>query len=115
MKQRELSVEKILSVSSRRKILEELIKSGEGTAYELAKALHIPDSAVGKHLKILQEAELVEEPKTDISEGRLRKVYKPSANAQKVLTEFWLEEIKSVPEGVKDSLRRMRKVKEGGN
>ena len=110
-----MSVKKLLSVSSRRKILEELIKSGEGTAYELAKTLHIPDSAVGKHLKILQEAELVEEPKTDISEGRLRKVYRPSANAQKVLTEFWLEEMKSVPKGIKNSLRRMHKIEEGGN
>jgi len=92
--------EEILSVSARRRVLEELVKSGEATSYKLAKKLNIHDSAVGKHLKILYEAGLVEEPMVDVSEGRLRKVYKPSKNAEKILEDFWLNEIESAPEGI---------------
>jgi predicted transcriptional regulator len=93
--------ERILSVSSRRRVLEELIKSGEATSYELAKKLDIPDSAVGKHLRILHEAGLVEEPEIDISSGRLKKIYRPSEYAEKILQEFWSKEIESAPESVK--------------
>jgi predicted transcriptional regulator len=105
--------EKILSVSSRRKVLEELIKSGEGTSYELAKKLNIPDSAAGKHLKILKEAGLVEEPKIDTSEGRLKKIYRPAKSAEKVLNDFWLKEIETAPESIKKLLAEKR-IETGG-
>jgi len=105
--------EKILSVSSRRKILEELVKSGEATSYELAKKLNIPDSAIGKHLKILNEAGLVEEPKIDTSEGRLKKIYKPTKGAEKTLKDFWIKEIKSAPESIQRILGEKLTEKEG--
>ena len=95
---------KILFVSSRRKVLEELIKSGEGTSYYIAKKLNVADSAVGKHLAILHEAGLVEEPLVDLSQGRLRKVYKPSKKAKEILKEFWIEEVESAPKFIKESL-----------
>lgn len=94
-----------MSVSSRRKVLEELIKRGKATSYEIAKKLNIHDSAVGKHLKILQEAGLVEEPEVDTSEGRLRKIYRPAKHSEKILKEFWLKEIKSAPESVQEILK----------
>ena len=115
MSERDLPLEKILSVSSRRKILEELIKNGESTAYELAKVLEIPDSVVGKHLRILEEGKLVTAPETDISEGRLRKIYRPAPEARKVLTEFWLKEMNSIPESIKDSLRETYEAQKGGD
>jgi len=108
-----LEEEKVLSVSSRRRVLEELVKSGEATSYELAKKLNIHDSAVGKHLKILYEVGLVEEPLIDTSEGRLRRVYKPSENAERVLREFWLKEIKSAPESIQKILGGKPIEKEG--
>ena len=115
MNEVDLPVERILSVSSRRKILEELIKNGESTAYELAKVLQIPDSVVGKHLRVLEQGNLVEEPRTDISEGRLRKVYRPTAGAKEVLTKFWLEEVESLPKSIQNSLDEARRIREGGN
>lgn len=105
MKKEEPSIDKILSVSARRKILEELIKSGEATAYELSRKLEIPDSAVGKHLRILYEVGLVEEPKIDLSEGRLKKMYKPARSAEKKLKEFWIKEIKSVPKSIQNEIK----------
>lgn len=104
-----------MSVSSRRRVLEELIKSGEATSYELAKKLNIHDSAVGKHLKILHEAGLVEEPEIDTSEGRLKKIYKPSKHAEKILKEFWSKEIESVPESVKKIISEKLIEKVGDN
>jgi len=92
---------KALSVTSRRKILEELIKRVGATAYELAEKIGISDSAIGKHLQILCNAGLVEGPTTDISTGRLKKIYKPSPNAEEVLSDFWIEEISSVPTKIK--------------
>ena len=107
--------EKILSVSSRRKVLEELIKIGEATAYEIAKKINIPDSAVGKHLKILREAGLVEEPEIDISGGRLKKTYKPTPHAEKTLRDFWLKEVKSAPESIQKILSRKHVEETGGD
>jgi len=104
-----------LSVSSRRRVLEELVKSSEATSYELAKKLNIHDSAVGKHLKILQEAALVEEPEIDTSEGRLKKIYRPAKHAEKMLKEFWLKEIGSAPESIKKILSGGHIQKGGGN
>lgn len=92
---------KALSVTSRRKILEELTKCGGATAYELAEKVGISDSAIGKHLQILCNAGLVEGPTTDISTGRLKKIYKSSPNAEAVLSDFWVEEISSIPNKVK--------------
>lgn len=116
MGRREIPVRKLLSVPSRRRILEELIKNGESTAYELAKKLEIPDSAVGKHLKILCEAGLVEEPNIDVSEGRLKKIYKLAPHAEKLLKEFWISEIQSVPESIQRALNReMHKKGEGAS
>ena len=102
-----------MSVSSRRRVLEELVKSGEATSYELAKKLNIHDSAVGKHLKILHEAGLVEEPMVDVSEGRLKKVYKPAKDAEKILKDFWLKEIESAPENIQKILGEKYTKKEG--
>ena len=107
--------EKILAVTSRRKILEELVKSGEATAYEIAKKINIPDSAVGKHLRILREAGLVEGPEIDISGGRLKKTYKPSPHAEKILEDFWLKEIQSAPESIKKILSRKHLEESGDN
>jgi predicted ArsR family transcriptional regulator len=105
----------LLSVSSRRKVLEELKKSGEANSYALAKKLGVPDSAVGKHLKILQEAGLVEEPTVDVSEGRLRKVYRPAKDAEKILGEFWVKEVRSAPESIQKILKGEQTQKEGNN
>lgn len=115
MERNEIPVERLLSVASRRRILEELIKNGENTAYEFAKKLEIPDSAVGKHLKILCGAGLVEEPNIDVSGGRLKKIYKPAPHAEKVLKDFWLKEIRLTPESVQKMLNReIHKGKGGG-
>ena len=105
---------RLLSVSSRRKVLEALIKSGEATAYEIAKKINIPDSAVGKHLRILREAGLVEGPEIDISGGRLKKTYKPSPHAEKTLKDFWLKEIQSAPESIQKILSRKHVEEDGG-
>lgn len=94
------AIERILSTSVRRKVLEELIKRGEATAYEISKNLKLPDAAVGKHLEILYEIKLVSSPEVDISTGRLRKIYKPAPNAEKVLKEFWDKEIRSAPKSI---------------
>lgn len=106
--------ERILSVASRRKVLEELIKIGETTAYEIAKKISIHDSAVGKHLRILCEAGLVEGPEIDISGGRLKKAYRPASHAEKTLGDFWLKEIQSAPQSVQKILSR-KHVEEGGD
>lgn len=100
--------EKVLSLAIRRKVLEELIKKGEATAYDIAKTLDIPDAAVGKHLIILQEAELVKEPEIDISTGRLKKIYKPSEGAIKILKEFWKREIKAAPKIIQDMCKEVK-------
>jgi len=102
-------VRKALSVTSRRKVLEELTKCGGATAYELAEKVGISDSAIGKHLQILCNASLVEGPTTDISTGRLKKIYKPSPNAEEVLSDFWIEEISSVPNKVKKRIHEKLK------
>ena len=104
MERRKIPAKKLLSAASRRRVLEELIKNGENTAYELAKKLEIPDSAVGKHLKILCEAGLVKEPNIDVSEGRLKKIYKPAPHAEESLKEFWISEIRSVPESIQKAV-----------
>jgi len=103
--------EKVLSLSIRRKVLEELIKKGKATAYELSKELDIPDAAVGKHLGILYEAGLVESPEVDISSGRLKKIYMPSNRAAKILREFWKKEIMAAPKIIQDMCKE---VKENG-
>jgi len=94
-------IEKILSVSSRRKVLEELIKKREATAYEIAKELGIPDAAAGRHLFILCEVGLTEAPTISTSGGRLKKIYKPTRAAEGILREFWDKEIQSAPESIK--------------
>jgi predicted ArsR family transcriptional regulator len=105
--------EKVLSLSSRRKVLEELIKSEEATAYQIAKKLNIPDSAVGKHLAILYQARLVQRPIIDTSEGRLKKLYKPAEDAERILMNFWLKEIESAPESVKKRIYMKLAEREG--
>jgi len=94
-------LEKVLSTTVRRKILEELIKRGKANAYEIAKDTDIPDAAVGKHLQILQGADLVKEPDVDISEGRLKKIYAPTANAENSLKEYWDKEISEAPQSIR--------------
>ncbi|MCK4364826.1 MAG: helix-turn-helix transcriptional regulator [Thermoplasmatales archaeon] len=94
------AVGRVLSTSIRRKVLEELIKRGKATAYEISKNLDIPDAAVGKHLEILFEAKLVDAPEVDISTGRLKKIYRPATNAEKVLKEFWDKEIRDAPKSI---------------
>lgn len=101
--------EKVLSLTIRRKVLEQLIKKGEATAYEISKELSIPDAAVGKHLSILQEVGLVNPPEIDVSGGRLKKIYKPSKNAIKVLKEFWKKELEAAPEIIKDICKEVNK------
>jgi predicted transcriptional regulator len=110
------AVERILSTSVRRKVLEELIKRGKATAYEISKNLNIPDAAVGKHLEILFEAKLVSAPEVDISSGRLKKIYRPAANAEKILKEFWDKEIRSAPKSIqKMYLNKERMKNKEGN
>ncbi len=98
--------EKILSTTVRRKILEELIKMEKANAYEIAKNTGIPDAAVSKHLKILRETGFVEEPDIDISEGRLKKIYTPSPNAEDILIEYWYKEISETPVSIQNMIRR---------
>lgn len=93
-------MEKILSTTVRRKILEELIKRGKANAYEIAKDKEIPDAAVGRHLQILMGAGLVKEPNVDISEGRLKKIYTPASGAENTLIEFWNKEISEAPKSI---------------
>ena len=101
--------EKVLSQTVRRKVLEQLIEKSDATAYDIAKELDIPDAAVGKHLMILQEAGLVEEPEVDISGGRLKKIYRPSRKASKTLKEFWKKEIEMAPKMIRDMFKEVEK------
>jgi len=93
--------EKVLSVTFRRKALEEVVKKGEITAYEVAKTLKLSDAAVARHFHILSGAGLIEGPFVDTSGGRLKKIYRPSPHAEKVLKDFWAKEIESTPENIK--------------
>lgn len=95
-----------LNVRTRRKVLEELIKKGNSTAYGLAKRVDISDSAVGRHLDILEEAALVEPPYTDTSVGRLKKIYTPAKNAEEVLAEFWEKELDSIPDEIRKKVNK---------
>ncbi len=95
-----------LTVRTRRRVLEELIKKGNSTAYGLAKRLDISDSAVSNHLDKLVDVGLVEPPYTDTSVGRLKKIYTPSKNAEKILLEFLEEELDSLPEEVKEKINK---------
>jgi predicted ArsR family transcriptional regulator len=97
----ELGYEKVLSVTSRRRVLEEVVKNGEITAYEIAKTLKLPDAAVARHFHILSGAGLIEGPFVDTSGGRLKKIYRPSPHAERVLKDFWAKEIEAAPESVK--------------
>lgn len=93
---------KALTVRTRRRVLEELVKRTNSTAYGLAKRLDISDSAVGRHLEVLEEVGLVKPPNVDTSLGRLKKVYEPAKDAEKTLEEFWRKELESAPEGIKE-------------
>jgi len=77
------------------------VKNGEITAYEIAKTLKFPDAAVARHLHILSGAGLIEGPFVDTSGGRLKKIYRPSPHAEKVLKVFWAKEIESAPASIK--------------
>ncbi len=101
----EKGFEKVLSVTSRRKVLEEVVKNGEITAYEIAKTLKLPDAAVARHFHILSGAGLIEGPFVDTSGGRLKKIYRPSPHAEKILKDFWAKEIESAPESIKKGVR----------
>jgi DNA-binding transcriptional ArsR family regulator len=98
------TLEKVLSTTVRRKILEELIKRGKANAYEIARDTGIPDAAVGRHLQILQGAELVKEPDVDISEGRLKKIFTPALYAENALKEYWHKEICEAPESIREMI-----------
>ncbi len=98
--------EEALKVRTRRRVLEELIKKGNSTAYGLAKRLDTSDSAVGKHLDKLKEIGLVEPPYTDTSVGRLKKIYSPSKEAEKVLLEFLEGEISSLPDEIREKINK---------
>lgn len=104
--------EKALMVTSRRKVLEELIKMKKATAYDIAKKVGISDAAVGKHLKTLEEAGLVQLLSKDTSTGRLRKLYIPTPNAEETLYVFWEKEILSTPHPGKIQKRILKIVKE---
>ena len=95
-------IEKVLSTTVRRKVLEELIKNEKATAYEIAKNIDIPDAAVGRHLEILHQVGLVHKPQVDISEGRLKKIYSPTSEAERILREFWDREIRSAPKSIQN-------------
>lgn len=91
-----------LTVRARRRVLEELLKRGNSTAYGLAKRLDISDSAVGRHLEVLKEIGLVKPPNVDTSLGRLKKIYEPAEGAEKTLEEFWRNELELAPERIKE-------------
>lgn len=107
-------LEKVLSTTVRRKILEELIKRGKANAYEIARDTGLPDAAVGRHLQILRGAGLVQEPNVDISEGRLKKVYAPTANAENSLKEYWNKEISEAPQSIQKMIFEKYCEKKGG-
>ena len=56
----------------------------------------------------------IEEPNIDVSEGRLKKIYKPAPHAEKVLEEFWIKEIRLTPESVQKMLNREIHKRKGG-
>lgn len=95
---------RLLSTQVRRIVLQELLQMKKGNAYQIAKNTGISDAAVSKHLKILMGAGLVKEPDLDISEGRLKKIYQPTENAENLLTEYWLQEFASIPINIKKKI-----------
>lgn len=106
----EKGFEKVLSVTSRRRVLEEVVKNGEITAYEIAKTLKLPDAAVARHFHILSGAGLIEGPFVDTSGGRLKKIFRPSSHAEKVLKDFWAKEIESAPESIRREYMTKKEV-----
>ena len=107
-------IEKVLSTTVRRKVLEELIKLEKANAYEIAKNTGIPDAAVGKHLQILRENGFVKEPDVDISEGRLKKIYTPAPGAENTLKEYWDKEINEAPKSIQKMIIEKYSNKGGG-
>jgi len=94
--------QEVLTPTPRRKILEELIKNGEASPYEISKKVGISDSSVSRHLDILSDSDLIEPPETDVSGGRLKKIYKSTPDAEKAIANFWKEEIQSAPKFIRE-------------
>ncbi len=96
-----------LSDPTRRKILQR-ISQENATVGEIAKPFRMSGPAISKHLKILEEADLI----TRLKDGKTRRFKlntKPLSDAQTIiqqLTSFWIDRLTSLDTFLKTENKR---------